>query len=180
MTNRSTRHLGRRRLIAVLGNGQLDDADPRALVAEALGRALVAARYRILCGARGGVMASVARGGRSSEAWVDGDILGLLPGPDASVANPYVDVVLPTGLGEARNALIARADAVIAIGGGAGTLSELALAWTYGRPCLAFRCQGWSGRLADTALDDKRDDVVHGVDTPEEAIRVLGQVLEVV
>ena len=170
----------RRPLIAVLGNGQLDDDDPRGPLAEALGTALVDARYRVLCGGRGGVMAAVARGGRASAAWVDGDILGLLPGPDASGANPWVDVVLPSGLGEARNALIARADAVIAVGGGAGTLSELALAWVYGRPCLAFRCEGWSGRLADSALDDKRGDVVYGVDRASEAIEVLGRVLDLV
>lgn len=169
-----------RPMIAVLGSGQLDDGDPRLELAESLGTALVDARFRILCGARGGVMRAVARGGRASGAWVDGDIVGLLPGPDATDANPYVDVVLPTGLGEARNALVARADAVIAVGGSAGTLSELALAWRFGRPCLAFRCDGWSGRLADTAIDDSREDVVHGVTTAEEALAVLGQVLKLV
>ena len=167
----------RRALIAVLGNGGIGADDPRWALAESLGTALVDARYRILCGARSGVMAAVAKGGRASTHWTDGDVIGLLPGPDGSEANPYIDVVLPTGLGEARNALIARADAVIAVGGGAGTLSELALAWSFGRPCLAFRCEGWSGRLAGTSLDDKRPDVVHALDSASEAIAVLRQVL---
>ncbi len=167
----------RRPLIAVLGNGGIGADDPRWDLARDLGTALIDARYRILCGARGGVMTAVAMGGRASQGWIDGDILGILPGPDSAEANPYVDVVLPTGLGETRNALIARADAVIAVGGGAGTLSELALAWTFGRPCLAFRCEGWSGRLAGTRIDDKRADIVHPLNRADDAIEVLRQVL---
>ena len=64
-----------------------------------------------------------------------GATLGILPGADASAANPYVDVAVPTGLGEARNALVVRAaDALIAIAGGYGTLSEIALALKAGKP----------------------------------------------
>ena len=70
-------------------------------------------------------MASVCRGAKS----MDGITVGLLPGRDPSSANPWVDVVVPTGLGEARNAVVVRsAAAVVAIGGGYGTLSEIALA----------------------------------------------------
>ena len=75
--------------------------------------------------------------------------------------------------------LVAHADALIAIGGGAGTLSEIALAWVHGRLVVAFRLPGWSGRLADAPLDDRRrfgdipDDRVFGVDTAAEVVDLL-------
>jgi uncharacterized protein (TIGR00725 family) len=63
-----------------------------------------------------------------------GTTVGILPGTDRAAANPFVDVAVATGLGEARNALVVRAaDAVIAIGGGYGTLSEIALALKAGK-----------------------------------------------
>jgi uncharacterized protein (TIGR00725 family) len=106
-------------------------------------------------------------------------VIGLLPGGDPGAANPHVDVALATGLGHVRNALVAHADAVVAIGGGAGTLSELALAWVHDRLVIAFRAGGWSGKLAGTRLDERvrfpgdPDDRIHGVDTPAEAIALL-------
>jgi len=163
-----------RRLIGVIGDGRIDTEDPRYALARALGTQLVDADFAILCGGRGGVMEAVARGAHESEAHTGGHVFGLLPGPDNRSANPWVDVALGTGLADARNALCARADAVIAIGGGAGTLSEIALAWVFGRPVIAFRCAGWSGRLADTALDDQRPgETIRGVDTPAEAVSLL-------
>lgn len=169
----------RRPIVAVAGSGKLEADDPRIDHAHSLGRALVDARYRVLCGGRGGVMRAVAEGARSSPRWTDGDVIGLLPG-DGTDANPFVDIVLPTGIGHARNALVAQADALVAIGGRAGTLSELALAWVHGRPCLAWRCAGWSGKLADTSIDDSRADLVHGVDDAADAIAVLSRLLPVV
>ena len=79
----------------------------------------------IVCGGLGGVMEAACRGAKEA----GGTTVGILPGADRAAANPFVDVAIPTGLGEARNALVVRAaDAVIAIGGGYGTLSEIALA----------------------------------------------------
>jgi predicted Rossmann-fold nucleotide-binding protein len=83
-----------------------------------------------------------------------------------------------------RNALIAHADALVAVGGGAGTLSEIALAWVHRRLVIAFRLPGWSGRVADAPLDDRRrfdtisDDRVFGVDTAQEAVAVLRENLD--
>lgn len=161
-----------RLLIAVCGDSELAPTDPRLALAESVGTALVDAGFRILCGGRGGVMAAVARGARQSRGYTGADVLGLLPA-DAREANPWLDIALGTGLGDFRNGLIARADAVVAIGGGAGTLSEMALAWTAGRPVFAFRVEGWSGRLADTALDHRRADPVVGVDNPQQLITGL-------
>jgi uncharacterized protein (TIGR00725 family) len=84
----------------------------------------------VVCGGLGGVMEAACRGAKDA----GGMTIGILPGTDRSAANPYVDVAIPTGLGEARNALVVRAaDAVIAIGGGYGTLSEVAFALKAGK-----------------------------------------------
>jgi uncharacterized protein (TIGR00725 family) len=73
----------------------------------------------VVTGGLGGVMEAACRGAREA----GGTTIGVLPGSDRSAANPYVDVAMPTGLGEARNALVVRAaDALVAIGGAYGTL----------------------------------------------------------
>ena len=84
----------------------------------------------VVCGGLAGVMEAACRGAKDA----GGATLGILPGLDRSDANPYVDVAVPTGLGEARNALVVRAaDALIAVGGEWGTLSEIALAMRAGK-----------------------------------------------
>lgn len=80
-------------------------------------------------------MEAACRGAREA----GGTTVGILPGLDRAAANPYVDVALPTGLGEARNALVVRgADAVIAVGGEFGTLSEIAFALRIGTPVIGL------------------------------------------
>jgi uncharacterized protein (TIGR00725 family) len=119
--------------VAVVGPG---DADPEAEAdAEDVGRRLAIAGAIVVCGGLGGVMAAACRG-----AWsVDGQSLGLLPGSDRGAANEWVSVAIPTGLGELRNGLVVRAaDAVIAVRGGYGTLSEIALALKLGRPVVGL------------------------------------------
>jgi uncharacterized protein (TIGR00725 family) len=84
----------------------------------------------VVCGGLGGAMEAACRGAKQA----DGLTVGILPGSDRSAANPFVDVALPTGLGEARNALVVgAADVVIAVGRGYGTLSEIALALRAGK-----------------------------------------------
>jgi uncharacterized protein (TIGR00725 family) len=106
--------------VAVIGPG-----DEPSVAAAEVGRLLAERGAVVVCGGRGGAMEAACRGAKKA----GGLTVGILPGSDRSEANPYVDVVLPTGLGEARNALVVgAADVVIAIGGGYGTLSEIALA----------------------------------------------------
>jgi len=98
--------------------------------AERVGRALGERGAVVVCGGLAGVMEAACRGAKDA----GGATLGILPGLDRSDANPYVDVAVPTGLGEARNALVVRAaDALIAVGGEWGTLSEIALAMRAGK-----------------------------------------------
>ena len=114
--------------MAVAGSGGAPEGDLEA--AERVGRALGGRGAVVVCGGLGGVMEAACRGAREA----GGSTLGILPGFDRGDANPYVDLAVPTGLGEARNALVVRAaDALIAVGGEWGTLSEIALALRAGK-----------------------------------------------
>lgn len=100
------------------------------LAAETVGRGLANMGLHVICGGRQGVMEAVCRG--SSEA--GGMSIGMLPEADPSFANPYVGIIIATGIGEARNALIARAAlCLVVIGDSFGTLSEVALARQFGK-----------------------------------------------
>lgn len=115
--------------VGVIGPAAGDDEAER--VAERVGALLAEAGAVVVCGGLGGVMEAACRGARGG----GGTTVGILPGLDRAEANPHVSVAIPTGLGEARNALVVRAcDAVIAIGGEFGTLSEIALALKMGTP----------------------------------------------
>ncbi len=114
--------------IGVIGPGDATSAQLSAAVK--VGELLGDCRLTVICGGRQGVMQAVCEG----VARVGGLALGLLPDADASSANPFVGVAIATGIGEARNALIARASfCLIAIGDSFGTLSEVALARQFGK-----------------------------------------------
>jgi len=143
--------------IAVIGSGHAEDAE--CDLAARVGRALAEAGAVVVCGGLGGVMEAACRGARDGE----GVSVGILPGTDRGAANPYVDVALPTGMGEGRNVLVVRAaDAVVAVGGEFGTLSEVALALQAGIPVVGLGT--W-----ELAKRGRAADVVLRVDTPEEA-----------
>jgi len=114
--------------ISVIGAGDGSSSD--LALAGDLGRALGRAGIVVVTGGLGGVMEAASRGCLEE----GGLTVGLLPGSDPSAANPWVSIPLATGMGEARNALVVRAgEAVVAVGGGWGTLSEIALARKMGR-----------------------------------------------
>jgi hypothetical protein len=103
--------------------------------AEEVGRLLARAGCVLVCGGLGGVMDAAARGAREE----GGASVGILPGDDRSGASRHLTVALATGFGEARNAIVARScDAVIAVGGEFGTLSEIALALKMGKPVVGL------------------------------------------
>lgn len=122
-----------RPIISVIGGGTCTDAE--ASLATTVGRLLAERGALVVCGGLGGVMEAVAKGAKEG----GGTTVGLLPGADPEAANRYIDVPLATRLGEMRNALIVQvAHALIAIGGGVGTLSELALAQRVGKPVVGL------------------------------------------
>jgi uncharacterized protein (TIGR00725 family) len=115
--------------VAVVGAGEADEELER--LAEEVGRGLAESGALVVCGGLGGVMEAACRGAKSA----GGTTVGILPGTDRSGCNAYLDVALPTGMGETRNALIVRAaDVVVAVGGEYGTLSEIAFALKLGTP----------------------------------------------
>jgi uncharacterized protein (TIGR00725 family) len=141
--------------VAVAGAGEA--GRELAAVAEEVGRRIAEAGAVLISGGLGGVMEAAARGCDLG----GGMTVGILPGPDAESANPHIRVPLPTGLGEARNVLVARtADVVIAIGGGWGTLSEVAMARKVGVPVVLLH-PGLTGQLGLTVAE-----------TAEEAVRL--------
>lgn len=114
--------------IAVIGAGRASADEVET--AEALGRAVGGAGAALVCGGLGGVMEAAARGCSVA----GGPTVGILPGDRGEDANPWIELPLATGMGEARNALLVRAgEAVVAVGGSWGTLSEIALARKMGR-----------------------------------------------
>lgn len=158
----------RRSTLAVIGDGSLDPGTESERLAEEVGRRAIDAGFRLVTGGLGGVMAAASQGARSAEHYREGDVIGLLPGPDPAAANEWVDVAIATGLGEARNLVVANSDVVVAIGGGAGTLSEIAFAWMRRRPVIALGATGWSAELADRPLDAHTD---HGAPEPARIYR---------
>lgn len=148
--------------------------------AEELGQAIAAAGYTLVTGGMGGVMEAASKGAFE----YGGHVVGILPGNDPAMANSFLTVALPTGYGAGRNVLVAQSDAVIAIAGQAGTLSEIALAWKFDRLVLAKRGSGWAGQLADSRIDERSrypevaDDMVFGFDTVEQALAILDDRIE--
>jgi hypothetical protein len=115
--------------------GPSDGAPAELAAAEEVGRLLAERGALVVTGGKGGAMEAACRGAKAG----GGTTLGILPGADRAAANEYVDVAVATGLGELRNGLVVRAaDAVIAVGGAYGTLSEIALALRAGTPVVGL------------------------------------------
>ena len=120
--------------VTVVGGSNISESE--AELAADVGRLLAQRGHALVCGGLGGVMAAACRGAREA----DGHTIGILPGEDRSAANEYVQEAIATGLGHARNALVVmNGDAVIAIDGGGGTLSELGYATVFDRPVAGLR-----------------------------------------
>lgn len=161
----------RRPVLAVVGSSVAPDEV--LLVAEAVGEGAVDAGFRLLTGGQGGVMEAASRGARKSAKYREGDVVGIVPESDAGSANPYCDVVIPSGMGHARNVLVvASANVIVAVGGCAGTLSEMALGWQLGKPIVGLKLPGWSGVLADQQVDARRRDVVRPAESAEQAVEI--------
>lgn len=135
--------------VAVVGPGEAEPDEIAA--AERVGVELARRGAVVVCGGLGGVMEAACRGAKEA----GGTTLGILPGTDRGAANPFVDLAVPTGLGEARNALVVRAaDVLIAVGGAYGTLSEIALALKGGKRVVGLRSWDIDGvEPAETAED---------------------------
>jgi uncharacterized protein (TIGR00725 family) len=149
-----------KRFIAVIGGGQCSKAE--AGVAEAVGRELARHGAVLVCGGLGGVMEAVCRGADAE----GGVTIGVLPGEDRAAANPHVQIPIVTGMGYARNVAVVRsAQAVIAVGGSYGTLSEIAHARQAGLPVIGLNT--WS-----LSRNGEADSSIVPAQSPEEAVSI--------
>ncbi|WP_134671428.1 SLOG cluster 4 domain-containing protein [Halorussus marinus] len=145
--------------VSVIGGSAVPDATAER--AERVGRLLGERGHTLVCGGLGGVMAAACRGASEAGATT----IGILPGEDRASANPDVDVAVATGLGHARNGLVVlNGDAVVAIDGGSGTLSELGFAGVFDRPIAGLGTHDAPG--------------VEPVETPRDAVEYVESATE--
>ena len=155
--------------ISIIGTSEIDTETE--IITVELGRLLARNGYAVSCGGLSGVMKAICKGVKEE----GGLTIGIIPFKDKSTANEYVDVVIPVPFSQARNVVVVLSgDVIVAIGGKAGTLSELCFAWIYDKPIIALSSvDGWSKKMANQKLDDRRNDVIYGVKTPQEVIDKL-------
>lgn len=131
-------------VIGIIGSSSVTQEED--LLAQEVGKRLAKEGVIIICGGLGGVMESSCRGAKEASGLSQplragaGLTIGILPGTSVKDANPYIDIPIPTGIGEARNLIIIRtSSSLIAIGGGYGTLSEIAFALKLGAPVIGLK-----------------------------------------
>ena len=147
--------MGKPKQVAVVGSGVSDEGIES--LAREVGRLLAERGAVVICGGLGGAMRGACRGAKEA----GGTAVGIIPGTDKNDANPFVDITIVTGMGHARNALVVgSADGVIALPGGPGTLSEVALALKMGKPVAGLSAWG-------------HIDGVIRADTPPDAVRLI-------
>lgn len=164
-----------RRTVSVIGSGENATAKQKE-IAEELGRLLARKGFVILCGGRKGVMGAVGKGAREAGG---GLVIGILPGYDKKGANRHLDVAITTGIGFARNQIIAYSgDVIIAVGGEAGTLNEMAFAWAKGKRIIAIRSSGGvAARYAGKKMDSRKHPAISSAGSAREAVEMAERIL---
>lgn len=169
-----------RKIISVVGDAWIEENSDKYRMAFETGKALVDAGYRVASGGLGGVMQAAFRGAHASEKYREGDTIAILPQFDERLANECADIVIATGLDLFRNVIVGNSEAIIVVGGGAGTLCEVSSAWAQLRMIISFKnVEGTSKKVADTCIDHRKrypfDDRCYGVESAEEAIALLAE-----
>ena len=140
-----------------------------------IGKYIAQKNCSLLSGGRGGVMKAVSKGAYDE----GGVVVGILPGDDFSEANEYCTIVIPSGIGYARNSMnILSADIIISLGGKAGTLSELAYAWHYRKPVIACSFTGgWSKKIVAEPIDERYESLFYTANSLEEVYKYIDKLL---
>ncbi|MFW9772411.1 MAG: TIGR00725 family protein [Candidatus Thorarchaeota archaeon] len=161
-------------IISIIGASEIDNKTKKLTIE--LGRLLAENKYAIVCGGLTGVMESICRGVKEN----GGLTIGVIPFIEKSAANRYVDIVIPVPFSQARNIVVVlTGDVCVAIGGKAGTLSELCFAWIYQKPIIALsNIQGWSSKVSNQKLDDRRSDKIYGLETPGQVIEKIDELFD--
>ncbi len=172
--------MSKKPIVAIIGDAGIKEDDPRYKIAREMGKALIENGYRLQNGGMDGVMEASSKGAHDAKEYEFGDTISILPGSDESEGNIYGDLKVATGMDHKRAELVVDASAVIAIGGGSGTLEEIAVAWETYKLIIAFEgVSGWSGKVANTRIDDRKrykdipEDKVFGARTVDEALAVI-------
>jgi uncharacterized protein (TIGR00725 family) len=154
--------------ILVIGHNTNGCTEEHSKIAYQTGSEIAKAGHVLVSGGLGGVMHAAANGAYDS----NGLTVGIIPQADASMANEYCDIVIPTGMGLTRDFINAlSADGVIIIGGGSGTLSEICAAYMHKKPMVAIRNMGGvNAQFIDNYLDHRQNIKIIGVDTPKQAV----------
>jgi uncharacterized protein (TIGR00725 family) len=159
-----------KRLIQVLVIGSDGDHCDEATynAAREVGAQIASKNAITVTGGLGGVMEAACRGAKEK----GGMVVGIIPHEDMSFANAFCDIIIPTGIGFARNFITAySADTCIVVGGGAGTYIEACVAYQKGKPIVALTGSGGTAdKIADTFLDDRKTVKVMGASSPREAV----------
>ena len=155
-----------RGVISVIGASEIDKTTENLTIE--LGRLLAKNNYAVSCGGLSGVMEAICKGAKEE----GGLTIGIIPYKEKNAANQYVDIVIPVPFSQARNIVVVLSgDITVAIAGKAGTLSEISFAWIYGKPIIALTCvEGWSSKMANQQIDDRRNDIIYGAATPQEVV----------
>lgn len=163
-----------KKIVGVIGS---DGAIPKevAEMAEKIGGEIAKRGFVLLCGGRGGVMEAACRGAKKQ----NGLTIGVLPSLDKSQANKNVDIVIPTSLGFARNTLVVSApDAVIALYGSVGTLSEISMALNYKKPVVVVEASGGvSDEIKKIKFDTEYAKLIH-FSTLERAVETAARLIQ--
>jgi uncharacterized protein (TIGR00725 family) len=156
-------------VVSVIGASEINE-DIRKKTIE-IGRLIAKDNYAIACGGLSGVMEAICEGAKKE----GGFTIGIIPSAEKKIANKYVDLIIPVPFSQARNIVVVlTGDVCLAISGKAGTLSEISFAWIYLKPIVALTdIDGWSSKIANQKLDDRRTDMIYGVKTPQEAIEKI-------
>jgi uncharacterized protein (TIGR00725 family) len=158
--------------VAVIGNAKIKSPQLQQM-AESVGIIINELGFHLVCGGLGGVMEASCLGHKSGIN--PSQTIGILPSFKASTANKYIDIIIPSGLDIGRNQLVVSSGfAVVVLGGGAGTLSEIALASQINKPILLMKGSGgWADRLTDEYLDLRCNSKLYHIKTFEELRQTL-------
>ena len=163
-----------KQIIAVIGNANIENDIEKQEISFELGKLIIDNGFILATGGFGGVMEYASKGARKSKKYTENSIIGVLPDYDSDNANKYIDIAIPTGFGLARNLmLISMSNAVIAVGGGSGTLNEISASWQMNKLIIGLQVNGWSKKLCGKALDERRNDIIFCAKNAQEAIDIL-------
>ncbi len=161
----------KKRQILVIGNNTNGCTPKHEKIAYEVGAEIAKSDSVLITGGLGGVMAAASHGAHDA----NGLTIGIIPQDDATMANEFCDIVIPTGMGLARDFLNAlSADGIIIVGGGSGTLSEVCAAYMYKKPMVAIRnIKSSIEPYIDGFIDHRENIKIIGVDTPQEAVKKI-------